>query len=163
MTPEKEVVLQHTSARGMAKEEIDAFLARPIIARLATVGKDNTPHVVPVWFLWKDETLWITLDQTSRKYKNLRHNPRCAVTIDETLGGLRFMAVIMEGRAEMMIEPKAAVLEQVKTIYARYLGKEAILCPTPQQMLSNGKHAVLRLKPDRIITWDDTHGVAPVG
>ncbi|MFZ5808407.1 MAG: pyridoxamine 5'-phosphate oxidase family protein [Chloroflexota bacterium] len=163
MTSNKDVVLQHTTARGMTKLEIDNFLSKPIIARLATVGNNLQPHVVPVWYLWKDESLWITLDQTSKKYKNLLSNPRCAVTIDESLGGLRFMAVIMEGEAEIITGPKVAVLNQVIEIYTRYLGKEAVLCHTPQQMLTNGQHALLKLKPEKIISWDDTHGVAPVG
>lgn len=162
MTTTTEVVLQHTSARGMTKLEINNFLSKQIIARLATSEK-NQPHVVPVWFLWKDECIWIALDQTSKKYKNLLSNPRCAVTIDESLGGLRFIAVIMEGEAEIITEPKATVLDQVVEIYTRYLGKEAILCPTPQQMLTKGYHALLKLKPEIIITWDDTQGIAPVG
>lgn len=154
--------LEHTTARELTRAEIDEFLSGVLLARLAT-AKDNRPQVTPVWYEWDGEYLWVTMDRGSRKYRNLRANPYCAVTIDETLGGLRFKAVIMEGPVELITEPKEWVLEKVKHIYTRYLGKEGILADTPQAMLRDGDHVVARIKPERIISWDDTNGVAPIG
>jgi nitroimidazol reductase NimA-like FMN-containing flavoprotein (pyridoxamine 5'-phosphate oxidase superfamily) len=159
---EREPALDHTTARELTATEIDQFLARPLIARMATCTAGQ-PHVVPVWYEWRDATLQITVDQTSRKFRNLQHNSRIAVVIDETLGGLRFRAVMLEGTAELRTQPEDWVLGRVRSIYTRYLGQEGILAPTPQRMLSEGQHAVLVIHPERLVTWDDTGAIAPVG
>lgn len=85
------------------------------------------------------------------------------VAIDESLGGLRFRAVIIEGAAELIEQPEDWVIEKVTEIYTRYLGKEGIQARTPQKMLQNGAHVVVRISPEKIITWDDTNAVAPIG
>ncbi|CAM5274868.1 hypothetical protein SPURM210S_06182 [Streptomyces purpurascens] len=36
--------------------DVDAFLRRPLTARLAT----NGPTVRPVWFLWEEDAFWTT-------------------------------------------------------------------------------------------------------
>ena len=36
----------------LTSEEVDAFLATPVIARLATVQPDGAPYVAPVWQHW---------------------------------------------------------------------------------------------------------------
>ena len=48
-----------TEARGLTREEIDRFLAAPVVARLATVRLDGSLYVVPVWQQWDGESMWI--------------------------------------------------------------------------------------------------------
>jgi hypothetical protein len=46
--------------------------------------------------------------------------------------------------------------------YRKCLGEEGISAPTPRQMIAN-PHAIIRLHPQRIRTWDDTRtGLAPL-
>jgi len=156
MTDKQKPVMEHTTARPLTAAEIDSFLARPLIARVATVGPDG-PHVTPVWFDWDGTYLLIAIGRQSRKFRNLSADPRIAVTIDETLGGLRFKAVIMEGRAELIDTPQDWARSVAARIYTKYLGPEAVRLPTPQSMLNHDEHVVIRLKPTRLITWDDTH------
>jgi PPOX class probable F420-dependent enzyme len=162
MTDKQKPALEHTTARELTWPEIDEFLSGVLLARLAT-AKGDRPQVTPVWYEWDGEYLWVTMDRSSRKYRNLKANPYCAVTIDETLGGLRFKAVIMEGPVELITEPKEWVLEKVTRIYTRYLGKQGIQADTPQAMLRDGDHVVARIRPECILSWDDTEGVAPAG
>lgn len=148
---------------GLSYERMNTFLARPLIARMATVKANGHPHVVPVWFEWDGRFLWITIDRRSQKYRNLSANPYCAVTIDETLGGLRFIGVIFEGRVELIQEPADWARQVVVRVYTRYLGEEGIEARTPQRMINQGQHVIVKLIPEKILTWDDTHLPAPVG
>ena len=140
--------------RAMTRSEIDAFLSEALIARLATVRPDGRPHVVPVWFWWDGESLYLETGPDFVKVKNLRHNPACAVTIDMTEGGLRFKAVILEGRAELLTKPQV-VRDMVDCIYTKYLGREGILAPIPTKMRES-EHVIIRLVPERVLNWDDT-------
>lgn len=147
----------------LTSERMNAFLARPLIARMATVKPNGRPHVVPVWFDWDGEHLWITIDRRSHKYRNLRAHPYCAVSIDETQGGLRFLGVIMEGRVELIEQPVEWARQVVIRVYTKYLGEEGIEARTPQRMINQGQHVIVKLIPDKILTWDDTHAPAPIG
>jgi PPOX class probable F420-dependent enzyme len=142
---------------------VSPFLQMPLIARIATADSEGRPHVVPVWFEWDGLVLWISIDQRSKKYRNLAANPRAAVTIDESWGGLRFRGVIFEGAVELITEPRIWTVATTERIYARYMGQEGIAAKTIQAMLNQGQHAVIKLTPDHVIVWDDTQGPAPVG
>lgn len=148
---------------NLSYDRMNAFLARPLIARMATIKPNQRPHIVPVWYEWDGHLLWITIDRRSQKYRNLRKHPYCAVSIDETLGGLRFMGVIFEGRVELIEEPADWARQVVVRVYTRYLGEEGIEARTPQRMITQGQHVIVKLIPEKILTWDDTHLPAPVG
>lgn len=88
----------------MSREAMDALLARPILARLATVA-DEQPRVLPMWFVWNGRSVWMETSPDFPNARILRAHPRAALTIDETLGGLRFRAVIMRGSVEVIGRP----------------------------------------------------------
>ena len=46
--------------RRLRSDDVDVveFLARPLIAHLATASVDG-PRNSPVWFLWEDEAIWL--------------------------------------------------------------------------------------------------------
>ena len=153
----------HTGATIMEKEEIDRILAQPLLARIATVGKDATPHVVPVWFWWDGEAMYIETGIDFQKARNLRENSKCAVLVDDTQGGLRFWGILLRGEAELFTEPVDRAMEIVNRIYLKYLGEEGVQAPTPQKMI-NSEHIIIKFSPRKIITWNDTKcAIAPIG
>ena len=58
---------------------VDRIAAAPISAHLAT-SVDDRPHVAPVWYAYDDGSLWVSTG--GRKLRNLRRNPRVAVSIE---------------------------------------------------------------------------------
>jgi hypothetical protein len=115
-----------------------------------------------MWFDWDGESLWMETGFGFQKHKNLMVNPACVVAVDTTEGGLRFKGAILEGSAELITEPEEFVRETATRIYRKYLGEEGITAPTPQEMI-HSPHAIIRLRPTRIQTWDQTRtGLAPL-
>ena len=145
----------------MTKDEMDAFLSKPILARLATI-RDDRPHVTPIWFAWDGESIWMETVPDYLKVKNLRKNPNCAITVDTTDGGIRIKGVIMEGKAELIHGPEDFVMDIVRRIYVNYMGEEALVATTPRKMY-DGPHILIKLTPEKIITWNWTQkGIAPL-
>lgn len=138
----------------MSQDQADAFLARPLIARLATTMNDR-PRITPIWYRWDGSSLWMETSSTFPNVRVLKRNPWAAVTIDESLGGLRLRAVIFRGRIEMIAEPTTAVREGVVAIYRRYLSAPE-MASTGEAMLTGGSHVLLRLDPEQTMTWDTT-------
>lgn len=52
---------------------------------VVTASADARPHAMPVWGVWlADEAFWFSCDDTARKARNLRANPRMTVAVDST-------------------------------------------------------------------------------
>jgi PPOX class probable F420-dependent enzyme len=95
---------------------------------LATVSPDGAPHVMPVWGVWIDGHLLFSTGGRSRKARNLRGEPRCAVHLDgEDL-------VIVHGTAEVVGDSAAAPLD----VYAAKYGG-----PPPDA----GENPLFRIRP----------------
>src|SRR5262245_38442373 len=90
------------TAPTMSKEEMEAFLAKPLIARLALVRANGSPQVTPMWFLYEDGILYMSTRVHRAKVKHIKANPRVAVAIDVMEAPLKNKVVIMEGTAELM-------------------------------------------------------------
>jgi PPOX class probable F420-dependent enzyme len=146
---------------AMTNEQRDAFLAAPRIARVATVRPDGSPHVVPIWYEWDGETLRFDTPPDFRKGRNLLADPRLAVVIDITMGGLRYAGVVMEGTARFVRDPEAAKAIAAR-VYRRYLGAEGLQSPTPQSMIEDSAHLIVELTPSKLLTWDFTESLAPI-
>lgn len=62
-------------------EEVEELIAdAPLSAHLATAA-DNRPHVAPVWYGYRDGV--VSVLTTGKKLKNVRANPRVAVSIEK--------------------------------------------------------------------------------
>jgi hypothetical protein len=75
----------------MRRDEVAEVLGRPIAqellgssipARLAYVGVDGDPRVIPIAFHWNGEQLIICTVPAMAKVRALQQNPRVAITID---------------------------------------------------------------------------------
>jgi len=136
----------------MSREEMDRFLARPLIARLATSDGD-CPRVLPMWFWWDGTDVWMETSPTFANYRILQRNPNAAITIDEAVSGLAMRAVIMRGRVEIVEAPGKEVMATVQRIHERYLSPKERASEAGRAMLL-GSHVLLRFIPERTLTWD---------
>ncbi len=133
--------------------EAQAFLSRPLLGRLATASPNGQPHVVPVWFLYADDAIWISAFKSTRKVVDLERNPKCALVVDIEQGQEAISAVAIEARAELLREPFETVKARAMRIYAKYLGPEGILSPEPQSWLNSPENLLIKLIPTRVKIW----------
>lgn len=133
---------------------INHFLEQPLIARMATADKNGQPHVVPVWYGWDGECLWISSFSNTRKITELEKNPRISVCIDVTgeAGGTK--AVIFEGEVELVKKPAELLRRQFHWIYQRYLGEKGVLEKEPQEWIQDPHNLLIKLIPARVFTWN---------
>src|SRR6266446_4723867 len=137
----------------MTKEELQAFLARPIIARLATVRPNSTPQIVPMWFLYEDGVMYMSTRTYAAKVKHLQKNPRAAVIVDEMVAPMKNKVVTIEGTVEVLT---TGVKETTTKIYHKYVGIEGSASPQAQQSI-NTPRVILKITPKKMETIDTTH------
>jgi len=94
---------------------IDERLRSDIMIWLCTVKPDNTPHVVPVWFLWDGDSFYI-YSKPDQKIRNLKHNPAVMLALDDTKGGDD--CIMVAGEATLL--PRDAALNTQPAYVAKY-------------------------------------------
>lgn len=105
------------------------------LGRIATVGADGTPHVVPSGWLHNAELN--TIDVTGRdvantkKFRDVQHSGRAAIVIDDlaSVNPFRPRAIEVRGRAEAIAGPDA----------------------------------LIRIHPDRVVSWGLEHAEGKAG
>ena len=134
--------------------DLETFLSRPLLARLGTANpQTGQPHVTPVWYLWEEGTLWISVFRSTRKGRELLANPRCSVVIDVDESGLSLRAALFEGTADLLTGPNDFNTEMFTRIYTRYLGPDGVLATDPQEWIHSPENLLVKLTPERVFTW----------
>jgi pyridoxamine 5'-phosphate oxidase family protein len=95
--------------------ELDYLLGERRLGRLATVGRDGTPHVVPVG--WRYNPDYDSIDVGGRdfagtkKFRDVARSGRAAIVVDDlaTTNPWRPRAVEVRGHAEAIAEPSPMV------------------------------------------------------
>jgi PPOX class probable F420-dependent enzyme len=106
----------------MTPEEYRSFLtAGTRTAKVATVGANGRPHVVPVWFVLDGDTVVFTTGERSAKALHLRRNPRVALCVDDETPPYAF--VLIEGTADVSPNPPDR-LDWTTRIARRYMGAD---------------------------------------
>jgi pyridoxamine 5'-phosphate oxidase family protein len=110
-----------------------SYLATQRLGRLATIQPSGAPQVNPVSCYYNPVTGTIDIGghnmAASRKYHNVRRNPRAAVVIDDMTPGSppRIRCLEIRGRAEAI--------------------------PNPDSTTARAAGAIIRIHPQRIISW----------
>jgi hypothetical protein len=136
----------------MTPAEIDEFLAAERTCRVATVGANGQPHVSPLWFVWDGRALWLTSLVRSQRWTDLVRDPRVAVVVDAGVEftGLRGVelsgSVVPVGEIPRQATPDPALVEPELLFARKYSGRD--------EYGPDGRHAWLRLTPDKLVSWD---------
>jgi len=111
------------------------YLQSQRMARIATVGSNGQPHVVPVAFRYNPETETIDIGghdgfAKRKKWRDVKSNPKVAVVIDDivSVNPWKVRGIEIRGEAEMLMT-----------------GGQSIVPGFDPEMF--------RIKPKRVISW----------
>ncbi|MDF9811549.1 pyridoxamine 5'-phosphate oxidase family protein [Streptomyces sp. SPB162] len=136
----------------MTPHEVDAFLAEQRTCRVATVSKDGRPHVGALWFAWDGESLWLYSIVRSQRWTDLLRDPRVSVVIDDGVEYGELRGIELSGTVEFVGEaPRTGEpVPELDTPERLFSAKNFGLDTMPH----DGRHAWLRLTPERMASWD---------
>lgn len=134
---------------GLARDDVEAFLAEGQIARLACLDERGWPYVVPCWHEWDGDAFWVVPRERAAWARHLQRDGRCAITIDEA-GAQR--KVSAQARAELVEEPNVGGrwVPIAERMSRRYLGENG---PRYLEPTLDKPRWLFRLAPERIWTW----------
>lgn len=129
----------------MPPGELDAFLREPRIAKLATLNRDGSPNIVPVWFEWDGAAALVFTEATSAKVRRIRRDPLAALSVEEPVGLPERWATI-EGIAS--IEPGGFALAE--RLLPRYYAPDRARDAHARWSKTSDRWVVIRITPRRI-------------
>jgi Pyridoxamine 5'-phosphate oxidase len=136
---------------AMSSQDLDAFLSTQRVCRLASVSGDGRPHNSPLWYVWDGSALWFNSIIRSQRWKNVDRRPYVSAIVDagdqySQLRGVEAIgSIVRVGEAPRTSKPDP-VLELPEQLFAdKYLDGT---------FHADGRHAWLRLTPEKIVSWD---------
>jgi hypothetical protein len=137
---------------AMTPEEVDAFLREQRTCRVGVVTREGTPHVSPVWFGWDGEALWLYSLTRSRRWASLQANPRVSIVVDaghdyfelhgvELLGDVEFV-----GEVPRIGKDNPELVEPERIFATKYFEGFGFVY--------DERHAWVRLRPRKLVSWD---------
>ena len=119
--------------------ELIELLREPHLAYVATVNRDGSPQVTPVWVDTDGEAIVFNTARGRLKWRNLERDPRVAVTVVD-VSSPEARVLIARGRAELIEE---GALEHMDTLSRKYDGK-------PWTAVPGQTRVIVRVIPERI-------------
>jgi hypothetical protein len=136
---------------AMTADEVDAYLRDTRTCRVATVSVDGAPHVSPLWFVWDGTAVWLNSIVKSQRWVDLMRDPRISLVVDGGHDFFELHGVEMGGRVEVVGDvPRTGGDDPLVAEAERLFGEKY----TGGSFIIDGRHAWLRLVPDKIVSWD---------
>ena len=103
----------------MTRDEIDEFLARPLVGVITTLDAEGRPRATPIWYSWQGGAAYMFTGRDSLKWRNLERNPYASLCVDWREPP--YAAVTMDGPVREVGE---SVYELALGMARRYYGEE---------------------------------------
>lgn len=109
---------------------------RPLLCKFASINRDGSPHITPIWFMYENSRFIVTTPQSTVKAQNVRRDKRVALLVDD---GETYLLVTGNARISKGISAE----RNTEKLAVRYEGE-------------GGKKKAVELLKERHITMEVT-------
>jgi nitroimidazol reductase NimA-like FMN-containing flavoprotein (pyridoxamine 5'-phosphate oxidase superfamily) len=128
----------------------DEFLKTQKILRLSTIGKNNFPHITPVWYMFSGKKIYIGTDTKSQKIKNIQKNNHVSFCVDVGVNSPKIYGVMGQGIAKLILEmPKTKTI--AKKILLKYF--KTLENKSAKQLLED-TDCIIEIIPQKFSIWN---------
>jgi PPOX class probable F420-dependent enzyme len=141
----------------MTDAEIRDFFRTHKTIILSSIGPDGVPHPMPMWFV-SDDDLAVSMAtfRGTQKIVNLQRDPRVSLLVESGREYSELKGVVIYGTAELSEDTDAIVTTLVAASQkeATAIDAETRVAMNKGMRESASKRILIRVKPDRIVSWD---------
>jgi PPOX class probable F420-dependent enzyme len=123
---------------------------------LTTLRADGTPVALPVWFVARERTIYVSTPPRAKKVARVRNDPRASFLVESGARWAELRAVHVNGAIDVVDDPATitAVTAELDAKYAAFRTATAAL-PAATRAHYAGR-TILRFVPSgRILSWDN--------
>ena len=127
----------------------DEFLKSQKVLRLATIDKNKTPHIAPVWYVYSGKKIYVGTNTSTKKARNARRNKRVSFCVDVGVNAPDIYGVMGQGNANLILEGS-----KVKTIAKKILRKyfKTLKTKSAKELL-DGTDCIIEITPEKFSVW----------
>lgn len=133
--------------KRLIPDDLGDLLEQPLLAVLATIRRNGTVMLSPVWHEWRDGGFNVVTATDDGKVRHLRRDPRASIVVCEQVPPYRGL----ELRASAQLRPVDGPA-MVARIAGRYLGPQA----GGRYAESGNDDLLIRIEPGELRGWDFT-------
>jgi len=141
----------------MTDAEIRDFLRTRKTIILSSIGPDGVPHPMPMWFAADDDlSVSMATFRGTQKIVNLRRDPRVSLLVEAGREYSELRGVVIYGTAELSEDTDAIIATLVAASQKETTETDARARTALNEVVkkSASKRILIRVKPDRIVSWD---------
>jgi PPOX class probable F420-dependent enzyme len=137
----------------MTEKEIWEFIESQKTVQVATINRDGTSHLMPLWFALEDGRIVLETFSKSQKVKNLERDPRISVLLEDGDTYAKLRGVSIKGSVELVRD-----VDRVHQLHMKVLLRNTP--EIPEEVLEKAsaamapKKTAILIKPEKFITWD---------
>ena len=123
--------------------EQEALIKEQALGILATVKKDGSPQLTPVYYAYEEGQILISITKTRAKYHNIKRNPQVTMCVVKPEGR---PYVTVSGRAEI---EEHDIVDGTAKVFKRFSDR-----PLPENFEENlreQQRVLVKITPDRFI------------
>jgi PPOX class probable F420-dependent enzyme len=123
------------------------------VVQVATTRPDGSPHVVPLWFVWRDEAVYVSCRRDSTTWRNIEHDPRVALSFHAGRRWDELAGVVIYGRADPLAPEHPALRSILSAWFEKY---RSMLVGEAFRHYARAVETpgMLRVRPLRAASWD---------
>ena len=128
----------------------DEFLKSQKVLRLATIDKNKSPHITPVWYRYVGKKFYVGTNSKTQKAKNISKNNRVSFCIDVGINAPNIYGVMGQGEANL-IKNESKVKTIAKKILLRYF--KTLENKSAKELLDD-TDCIIEIIPQKISVWN---------
>jgi len=128
----------------------DEFLKDQKVLRLATVGKNKTPHIAPVWYRYSGKKFYIGTNTKTKKAQNVKKNNKVSCCIDVGVNAPDIYGVLVQGNANLITD-NSKVKTIAKKILSRYF--KTLENKSAKELLDD-TDCIIEIVPEKFTVWN---------
>ena len=136
----------------LTDDEVAAFLDEERVVTCATLGHDGWPHLMPLWYVVRDGTVWAWTYGKSQKVRNLERDARCTLQVEagrDRYDQLRGVMITAEAVLHRDLETVTGLGMELARRYAG--GADVPEAPVRAQA---AKRVAIEFRERRRASWD---------
>ena len=128
----------------------DEFLKDQKILRLATIGKNKTPHIAPVWYRYSGKKFYIGTNTKTKKAQNVKKNQKVSCCVDVGVNAPNIYGVLVQGNANLITDD-FKVKTIAKKILLRYF--KTLENKSAKELLDD-TDCIIEIIPEKFTVWN---------
>jgi nitroimidazol reductase NimA-like FMN-containing flavoprotein (pyridoxamine 5'-phosphate oxidase superfamily) len=142
---------------GLSRDEAWKVIAAAHTGILTTLRRDGVPMALPVWFVARDERVYVRTPARSKKTARVIHDRRASFLVESGDRWAELEAVHLTGRVEVVDDPDLvqAVEADFEHKYAPFRTPRADMPAATRDHYDVVKATIRFVADDRIISWDN--------